>query len=162
MNRFEPFEQRGATYEFVRSYNASGYNHNAYIAKGLHNMKFTELMKITMLSKIACLKKADKEADTTMMAIERDEDYVDEFKTCVKDTTAEVLAERQNRVAAHLEKGGNALQIDVPEDDKVYEGLLDGVKLLELKEHDDDLYDAFKASLSTKYGGGAAAGEDDE
>ena len=57
-------------------------------------MKFTELMKITMLSKMACLKKADKEVDTTMMAIEKDEDYLDEFKTCVKDTTNEALAER--------------------------------------------------------------------
>ena len=53
------------------------------------------------------------------------------------------------------------MNIETPTNDTIYGALLDSVKLLELKEHDNDLYRSFRASLASKYGG-AAGGDDDE
>ena len=53
-----------------------------------------------MIAKMKCLQAADKEHDMTMVAIEKDEDYQAEFKTCVVEKVVEEIAARNVNIAA--------------------------------------------------------------
>ena len=88
INRNEPYTNpaTGVTYVFPRSYNAQHYNFDTYLTAGINRLIQKELLTATFLSKAKCLKDAGKETDTTMLAIEKDEDYHSEFKTCVAST----------------------------------------------------------------------------
>ena len=164
-NRNEPYEHpNGQTYVFKRSYNARVYNHDYYLTRGVNALIFKDLVMATMLSKAKCLKEADRETDTPMFAIEKDEDYLGDFKACVATNVNTALAERNaiiaDRKAELLKKGKpilGAVEFTLPEDraESMIESALDAVKLSELREHDHNLYKAFKSQLEAKAAGGA-------
>ena len=164
-NRNEPYEHpNGQTYVFKRSYNARLYNHDFYLTRGINAMIFKDLFMAASLSKAKCLKEADREVDTPMFAIEKDEDYLGDFKTCVATNVNAALAERNAVIAQRkeelLKKGkpaNGAIEFTLPEDraESMIDGALDAIKLSELREHDHNLYKAFKSQLEAKAAGGA-------
>ena len=168
INRNEPYTNpnTGVTYVFPRSYNAQYYNHADYLNVGINRMIQKELLIASMFAKAKCLKDADRDQDTTMLAIEKDEDYHGEFKTCVASTINTALAERNAVIAQRKEKAlaagesfKGAVEFTLPEDkaESMVSHTLDLLKLTELREHDHNLYKAFKAKLS-----GGAKDADDE
>ena len=109
-----------------------------------------------------------------MFAIEKDEDYFGDFKSCMKDTVFKGLADRNNKVAEALEKATRkkqeaplgAFEVSLNEDNAegAIDAALDAIKLSELHETDMTLFKQFKRTLTEKNRGGkaAAGGEDDE
>ena len=164
----------GLTYSFTRNYSVNNYTHKNQLNQGIASLMFEQLVKVTALSKMACLNTAQREVDTPMLAIEKDDDYLGDFKTCVKESVFKGLADRNAKVAEALEKAAaknqaaplGAFEVNLNEDnaDGAIDSALDVIKLSELREHDDMLYRAFKKTLAEKNRGGkaAAGGDDDE
>ena len=133
---------------------------------------FEQLVKVTAISKMACLHTAQREVDTTMFAIEKDDDYLGDFKACVKETVFKGLADRNAKVEEALEAAAKkrqaaplgAFPVNLNEDnaDGAIDAALDMIKLNELREHDFSLFKQFKKTLQEKNRGGKAGGDDDE
>ena len=95
-----------------------------------------------------------------MFAIEKNEEYYPEFKTCVKDTLVEFM---NKRAEATREQNANAFHYDLKEEkvDEAVDRGLDQVKLMELREADINIYSQVKEEIKAKWGGGAAADDDE-
>ena len=50
------------------------------------------------MSKFACLKNADRDMHETMTSLERDEEYLPTFKSCIKDNLNQLIAHRATLV----------------------------------------------------------------
>merc|ERR1711907_775922 len=151
INRNEPYTNpaTGVTYVFPRSYNTEAYTYENYLNHGINRLVQKDLYVFGLAAKMKCLKDAGKEMDTTMLAIEKDEDYLGEFKTCVTSTVNQALAERNAIVAQRKEaltaagkKFKPTLEYTLPEDkaEPMINQTLDMIKLNELKEHDHWMY----------------------
>ena len=94
-----------------------------------------------------------------MFAIEKNEEYYPEFKTCVKDSLTSFMANR----ASAREQNDKLFHYDINEDkvDEAVDRGLDQIKLNELRESDINIYAAVREELRSKYGGAAAADEDE-
>ena len=96
-----------------------------------------------------------------MFAIEKNEEYYPEFKTCVKDSMVNFMTKRA--AAKEQMKGESLFHYDLKEDkvDEAIDRGLDQIKLNELRESDLNIYSIVKEELRSKYGGAAAADEDE-
>ena len=94
-----------------------------------------------------------------IFAIEKDDDYYPEFKTCVKDTVQGYFAKR----AELAEKDPRVRHYSLNEDkiDDTIERGLDSLKLYELADSDIDVHDRVKAEIMAKYAGGSADADDE-
>ena len=54
----------------------------------------TDLFNVVKASKAQCLENAGRDIDEQMFAIEKDEEYLPEFKSCVKDLTVKFTEAR--------------------------------------------------------------------
>ena len=76
------------------------YKHSTMVDYGMANLVQRDLVINTMFSKVKCLENAGKEANMTMYAIEKDDDYLPTFKTCVKDQLATILQKRSEKFSS--------------------------------------------------------------
>ena len=159
---------RGTTFTFDRSYNVHNYTYENQIAEGIGKVVMKNVGIAALIARFKCLKAADKETDMTMVAIEKDDEYEPEFKTCVTEKIAEELAARNENIASikaqAAEKGlpeptHVGFEFTLPEEksERIIENALDMIKLAELKDHDRNMYTAFKQTLRDKYGYSASA-----
>ena len=102
-----------------------------------------DFMRHAHIAKVNCLVAHGREADEAMFAIEKNEEYYPEFKTCVKDSLTNFMANRAAAREQNMDRG------------------LDQIKLNELKESDVNIYAAVREELRSKWGGAAAADEDE-
>ena len=118
-----------------------------------------DFMRHAHIAKVNCLVAHGREADEAMFAIEKNEEYYPEFKTCVKDSLTNFMANR----AAAREQNDKLFHYDLQEDkiDDAIDRGLDQIKLNELKESDVNIYAAVREELRSKWGGAAAADEDE-
>ena len=146
---------RGTTFTFTRSYNVHNYTHENQISRGITNAIMKTTGVLAFMAKAKCLQIADREPDMTIVAIEKDEDYTPDFKTCVSEKVNELLAARNSDIAAAkataLEKGQPepthlGFEFTLPEDkaEGAIDTAFDLIKLSELKDHDRNMYKAFK------------------
>ena len=108
-------------------------------------MMNTDFVAKCAQAKSACLLGADRDPEMTMCAVEKDEDYLPEHKTCVKEKVMEMLAQSNCKISHSLEEGN--------EDQAIDRGL-DGVKLGELREHDYYMWVTLKNEMKEKMGMG--------
>ena len=151
----------GKTMYSTRNYNPSNYTQNKMKASSVAKLMWSDLIRQAYLAKTRCLFESGHEPDEQMFAIEKDEDYYPEFKTCVKDSIVEFMNGRK----AASEQNAAIFHYDL-NDEKIDEAIdrgLDQIKLNELRESDLVIYASVKAELQNKYeGGGASAADDDE
>ena len=67
-----------------RNYNNRGYTFNTMKLHHQSNSVWGQLCRDVFMSKTACLNKAERDIETQMIAIEKDDDYLPDFKDCVK------------------------------------------------------------------------------
>ena len=75
----------GETMYSRRNYNVNEYKLNTMIGLGRSEAIMKAMFMNAVISKALCLQNAGKDADTTMFAIDRDDEYKPEFKTCFKE-----------------------------------------------------------------------------
>ena len=124
-------------------------------AIGKHSLNLKDFVFNMSGAKAFCLNKAGKEYDMTMMAIEREDDYLDEFKGCVKETMTDFLIKRNEEIDALPSGQGHKFPryvIDEEHGDKMIDTGLDLIKLAELKEHDHRLYKKYELECKEKWG----------
>ena len=96
-------------------------------------------------AKLVCLEEAGRDSDTTMFAIEKDEDYLAEFKTCVGQKLQQAVNERDDRVHDRM----ISYRIADDEVDNLTNKVLHMIKVEELKDHDwyryGELYNEMRA-----------------
>ena len=80
------FEHKGWTMYSQKNYNPTHYTKKNMSKIGIYKLAFQDLFKVVKASKAQCLSNAGKDIDEPMFAIEKDEEYLPEFKTCIKDT----------------------------------------------------------------------------
>ena len=143
----------------TRNYNPKDYTHNNVKAQNIAKVMWGDFMRHTQYAKVNCLLSQGHEADEQMFAIEKNEEYYPEFKTCVKDSLISFMAKR----AETKEQNESQFHYDLKEDkiDEAIDRGLDQIKLNELRECDLNIYEIVKEELRGKYGGAAAADEDD-
>ena len=142
---------RGTTFTFDRSYNVRNYTVENQITQGVNKVILQNVGIAALIARFKCLQAADKETDMTMVAIEKDDDYAPDFKTCVSEKVTEELAARNEKIAsvkaAAAEKGqpepanlGFQFTLSEEKSEKIIESALDMIKLQELKDHDRLMY----------------------
>ena len=134
---------------------------------GIFKVALKDLYMVVKASKAQCLHNAGKDVDEQMFAIEKDEEYLPEFKTCVKDIVTKFQDARNTFAEANPKR--NVFRYDLNEDqiDFAINTNLRLVMLEELKDSDMAIYE--KVRLQTYYGtqeeaagGDDAGGDDDE
>ena len=80
----EYMEYRGEKAYSKRNYNPKYYTEDIMTEVSIGQMRWDDFMKNIYQTKVACLHKAERDIETTMFAVEKDEDYFPEFKECVK------------------------------------------------------------------------------
>ena len=84
----------GRTFYSKKNYNTDLYTFKNMKARDSHRLFTADLVQNILLSKIQCLRQAEKPSDTTLFALEKDEEYYPEFKECVKTTMTDFLNHR--------------------------------------------------------------------
>ena len=97
MTSAEPMEYRGKTMYNQRNYNPKNYTLNNMRAFSTGQAIWTDFIKNVGLAKTVCLKEAERDPETTMFAIEKDEDYHGQFKECIKTKMSTFLNERSSK-----------------------------------------------------------------
>ena len=69
-----------------RNYRVSDYTFKKMLSLSYQKEMIKDLYAVTFIAKQHCLAQAQRDTDTTMFAIEKDEEYLPEFKTCVGKT----------------------------------------------------------------------------
>ena len=143
----------------TRNYDPREYQYNKVRATNIAKVMWGDFMRQTAFAKAKCLTSHGHEIDEPMFAIEKNEDYYPEFKECVKDSLTTFMANR----AAAREQNDKLFHYDINEDkvDEAVDRGLDQIKLNELRESDVNIYATVREELRSKYGGAAAADEDE-
>ena len=94
MTSAEPMEYRGKTMYNRRNYNPKHYTYNTMRAFSSSQLLWTDFLKNAALAKVMCLQDAERDPETTMFAIEKDEEYHGQFKECLKTKMSTFLADR--------------------------------------------------------------------
>ena len=102
------------------------------------------------MSKAACLNKAKREIDTPMIAIEKDDDYLPEFKECVKSNVLAIGETRGELAAKGLNRGFH-YELNPDNAEQAIERGLDITKLEELKETDLRVYAQHREEIFAKW-----------
>ena len=142
-----------------RNYNPKDYTQNNVRSQNIAKVMWGDFMMQTMFAKKNCLITQGREVDEQMFAIEKNEEYYPEFKTCVKDCLVQFMQKR----GENQEQNASQFHYDLNEDkiDEAIDRGLDQIKLNELRECDLTIYETVKDELRSKYGGAAAADEDE-
>ena len=143
----------------TRNYDPREYQLQKVKAQNIAKVMWGDFMRQAHIAKVKCLVSQGHEADEPMFAIEKNEEYYPEFKTCVKDSLTSFMANR----ASAREQNDKLFHYDINEDkvDEAVDRGLDQIKLNELRESDINIYAAVREELRSKYGGAAAADEDE-
>jgi hypothetical protein len=68
-----------------RNYNTNLYTHKQMVGVGYRSLVLRDFLINTAVSKIKCLTVAGKDAETPMLAIQKDAEYFPTFKDCMKE-----------------------------------------------------------------------------
>ena len=125
---------KGHTWYNQRNYNPMNYKYDSMVQKLAAKNKIYNLASTAWAAKRQCLKDAGREDDSTMLAIQRDEEYLPEFTECVKSKIESVIEQEEDPSQA----------LDYS---------LDVIKLAEMKELDGErLHAAFEKEFKEKWG----------
>merc|ERR1712166_822414 len=83
-----------------------------------------------------------------MMSLERDEEYMPTFKSCVKDTVTDIMAGRQKLADEGRNKGLNYSLVEGDKFDFLVDRGLDEIKLSEVAEHEIRLWGPLKDKVT--------------
>ena len=78
-------EINGHTFYSKLNYDPSRYTYNNMVARYQNKRLWSTFIQDVNMSKVVCLKKADRDIEETISSLERDEDYMPQLKLCVKD-----------------------------------------------------------------------------
>ena len=115
-------EVDGKTMYSSRNYNPKNYTINNAKATSVAKLMWSDFIRQCYMAKTKCLVEQGHEMDEQMFAIEKNEDYFPEFKTCVKDSMVEFM----NNRAAASEQNAKLFHYDLNEekvDEAVNRGL---------------------------------------
>ena len=98
------FEHKGWTMYSQKNYNPTHYTHKNMSKLGHFKLALKDLYGVVKASKAQCLHNAGRDVEEPMFAIEKDEEYLPEFKTCVKDLTVKFQDARNAFAEANPKK----------------------------------------------------------
>ena len=130
----------GATVYNQRNYNTADYTYKNMKTLAQGQVRAGMMLQLMKIAKIKCLKEAQRETDTPILAIQRDEEYLPEFTACVKN---EFLS------ASNREKAEENDELM----DKTIDCLIDTVKLEEVKEIDWRVWKNYNEEYKEKWRG---------
>ena len=146
MTSAEPREYRGKIYYNTRNYAPKQYTYRNMAAHGSAQMLWSDFLKNAVFAKAMCLSQAGRDPETTMFAVEKDEDYLPEFRECVKSNMTSFLEQRAADPQGRL---SYTLRDDVA--DTAVDKVLDQINLQELEDLDRDIYFAKKQEYRAKW-----------
>ena len=133
-----------------RNYNNRGYTYNTMKSHFSANQIWSQLTRDVIMSKAACLNKAQRDIETQMIAIEKDDDYLPDFKECVKSTVMAICETRAQLAEKGLNKG-LVYELNPDNADTAIERGLDITKLEELRETDLRVYGIHREEIIGKW-----------
>ena len=131
-----------------RNYSPELYTFETMLKRGIQNLRLKDLVMNVTGAKMSCLTQAGKEDDMTMTAIERDGEYLPQFKKCIKNMMTLHFGQRV-QYNKNLSKVAS-YHIPDGQEEAIYDMALDQVKLNELHEVDWHLYVDFRDALKKK------------